>query len=213
MSHKEKDRRRSSVTHEPEPPHNHTVVSIGDLHLDFNVIQELDAGTLENVSIRRLSLSNNKLSSLPDHLFDGLLRDSLQALDLNFNLFSVYPDSLKRLRRITSLFLRGNQLQSLDQDSFIGCKDHLQSLDLSSNSFVKIPALSLRQTTRLLRLNLQDNLIRKIHEQELSVWATGLLSLSLSKNDLHEIHSAAFKYTKSLKELRTLLQSHTAGFH
>lgn len=197
MSHKGKDRSSGGITEGQE-----TSVSIGDLHLDFNGIQELDAGTLENVSIRRLSLSNNKLSSLPDHLFDGLLRDSLQALDLNFNLFSVYPDSLKRLRRITSLFLRGNQLQSLDQDSFIGCKDHLQSLDLSSNSFVKIPSASLRTTTRLLRLNLQDNLIRKINEQELSVWSTGLLSLSLSKNDLHDIHSSAFKYTKGLKELR-----------
>lgn len=195
-SHKEK---RDASSHPFSTPESHSL-SIGDLHLDFNELQEVES--LVNVSIRRLSLSNNKLSSLPDHLFQGMLGQSLQALDLNFNLLAIYPKCLKGLQRITSLFLRGNQLRSLDQDSFIGCKDHLQSLDLSSNSFLKIPALALRPTTRLLRLNLQDNHIRRIEKQDLSVWASSLLSLSLSKNEMQDMDMTAFKQATSLKELR-----------
>lgn len=177
-------------------------VSIGDLHLDFNLIQDLDSDSLTNVSIKRLSMSNNKLSSLPDDIFSGLLSKNLQALDLNFNDFSLFSPSLKRLQRITSLFLRGNELNFLPEDAFMACKDHLQSLDLSSNSFVKIPADSLRSTTRLLRLNLQDNLITRLEEGQLGKWSESLLSLSLSKNNLLWISSTSFRSTKNLKELR-----------
>jgi Leucine-rich repeat (LRR) protein len=177
-------------------------VSIGDFHLDFNLIQDLDSGSFSNLSIKRLSMSNNKLSSLPDDVFAEQLESKLQALDLNFNLLSSYPTALKRLQRITSVFVRGNQLHVLPEDAFMSCKDSLQSLDLSSNSFVKLPFESLRSTTRILRLNLQDNLITSIEEGQLGKWASSLLSLSLSKNNLQLIASTSFKNTKSLKELR-----------
>lgn len=177
-------------------------VSIGDFHLDFNLIQELESESFSNLSIKRLSMSNNKLSSLPDDVFSVLLEKNLQALDLNFNHFSSYPVALKRLQRITSIFVRGNQLHVLPEDAFMSCKDSLQSLDLSSNSFVELPASSLRSTNRLLRLNLQDNLITRIEEGQLGKWAASLLSLSLSKNNLHSIASTSFKNTKNLKELR-----------
>ena len=83
-------------------PYNLDYVSIGDLHLDFNGLRQLPEHLFRNVSIKRLSLSQNELSSLPSSLFNGtLLESSLVALDLNFNHFSSLPPALGSLTRIT----------------------------------------------------------------------------------------------------------------
>ena len=177
-------------------------VTIGDLHLDFNVLEDLTGDSFANVAVRRLSLSNNKLSTLNNSLFNGPLEYSLQAIDLSFNLFTQVPSAVGNLKRITSLFVKGNQVSHLSEELLSGCKDHLQSLDLSGNSFTRIPSDGLRWTSRLLRLNLQDNVISKVQESDLSSWANGLLSLSLAKNNLESISVNAFRHTKNLKELR-----------
>lgn len=177
-------------------------VTIGDLHLDFNLLEDLMGDSFSNVAIRRLSLSNNKLSTFNNSLFNGPLEYSLQAIDLSFNLFNVIPSAIGNLKRITSLFVKGNQVTHLSEELFVGCKDHLQSLDLSGNSFQRIPSEGLRWTSRLLRLNLQDNVINKVADSDLTSWANGLLSLSLAKNNLESISVNAFRHTKNLKELR-----------
>lgn len=177
-------------------------VSIGDLHLDFNGLRQLPEHLFRNVSIKRLSLSQNELSSLPDHLFNGtLLESSLVALDLNFNHFSSFPTALGSLTRITNLFFRGNQLDDhLDQSSFQGFKDHLQSLDLSSNSFHRVPNLG--SLSHLFRLNLQSNMITRIDQGDFGPWSSNLVSLTLSRNRITFISSNAFSHCTSLKELR-----------
>lgn len=183
-------------------PYNLDYVSIGDLHLDFNGLRQLPEHLFRNVSIKRLSLSQNELSSLPSSLFNGtLLESSLVALDLNFNHFSSLPPALGSLTRITNLFFRGNQLTHLDHQevSFQGFKDHLQTLDLGSNLFQRIPK-ELRILSRLVRLNLQSNVIGRIEEGDLG--SSSLVSLTLSRNRISFISPTSFTHCTSLKELR-----------
>lgn len=176
-------------------------VSIGDLHLDFNSLRQLPEQLFRNVSIKRLSLSQNELSSFHDHLFNGTqLETSLVALDLNFNQFSSFPLALRSLTRITNLFFRGNQLSHLDQGSFQGFKDRLQTLDLGSNHFQRIPKLD--GISHLVRLNLQSNQIQRVEEGDLGSWSSSLVSLTLSRNRIHFVSPNAFGYCTSLKELR-----------
>ncbi|KAI1292097.1 Chaoptin [Halotydeus destructor] len=185
-----------------ESPGLSDVTYIRDLLLDFNLLQSLPGELFKGLSVQRLSLSNNMLSTLPSNLFIGPTRDDLRALDLNFNVLTEIPEAVSTLARLTSLLLKGNQLEIVHENSFTGSKDYLQSLDLSSNLLTKVPSDALSRTVRLLRLNLQENQIRKIGNTDFGRWSAGLLSVSLSKNNLQVIEGNAFRHLDKLRELK-----------
>ena len=70
---------------------------------------------------------------------------------------------------------------------------------MGSNLFQRIPK-ELRILSRLVRLNLQSNVIGRIEEGDLG--SSSLVSLTLSRNRISFISPTSFTYCTSLKELR-----------
>jgi Leucine-rich repeat (LRR) protein len=175
-----------------------------DLHLDFNFIQSLPTGIFRHISVERLSLSNNRITSvfIASDVFDGPMIKELKALDLNYNLIDVYPEALKSLHGIRQLLLKNNRIKSIDDNAFVNCANNLEVLDLSRNLLPNIPSNALSVLKNMIRLNLHDNLISTLDDNDLGDWAISLLSLSLSKNALKSISREALRHAKNLRELR-----------
>ncbi|KAG8180898.1 hypothetical protein JTE90_010646 [Oedothorax gibbosus] len=164
---------------------------ISNLHLEFNYITQLHASAFAGLSLDRMSLSNNKLSSVPEGVFDGL-QDSLKAIDLSHNLLEKFPKALRDLAALSHLFLRGNLIEKLDPQDLYGCRYDLEVLDLSGNRLRRVPSESLRTTQRVARLSLQDNSLSRIEDDDFSTWGHSLTALNLANNMLHHVAPNAF---------------------
>ena len=114
----------------------------------------------DNVSLTELDLSFNKLTFLPEFLFDSL--ENLESLDLSYNadlgeLRSDTASALSSLKNLRTLRLRGCGL-SIIPASLMSNLVNLRSLDLSDNSFHRVDP-SLQYAVSLEQLNLDNNLI------------------------------------------------------
>ena len=114
----------------------------------------------DNVSLTELDLSFNKLTFLPEFLFDSL--ENLEILDLSYNadlgeLRSDTASALSSLKNLRTLRLRGCGL-SIIPASLMSNLVNLRSLDLSDNSFHRVDP-SLQYAVSLEQLNLDNNLI------------------------------------------------------
>ncbi|UYV60684.1 GPRNNB1 [Cordylochernes scorpioides] len=175
---------------------------VRDLRLDYNFLKSLSVRSLHGLFLERVSFSNNRLTTLPDLLFQGH-EERLKALDFSFNLFSKFPSfAIKNLSSLAQLFLRGNQLEELDEDDFVGCRRSLEILDLSKNLFKSIPKNALQITKKLARLSLQDNLISTMIGSDFHKWGFSLTTLSLANNLLESLELRTFLYTPMLRELK-----------
>ncbi|XP_074600267.1 uncharacterized protein LOC141854476 [Brevipalpus obovatus] len=191
-----------SIVNDSSTISNSNLLIVKDLLLDFNFIQNIDHNTFYNVSIERLSLSNNMISQLPSDLFQNHLADRLRALDISHNLLTEYPVAMKSLANVNNIFLRGNKLSSLEADCFQSSSGHLSILDLSENRLRSVPSVALEKTTKLIKLNLADNYIHRLDTIDFGSWSANLVSLSVSKNGLKYIAQDAFRELRSLRELR-----------
>ena len=121
---------------------------VTDLSVRNMRISALKDGDFDGLlSLERLSLDSNLLTSLPD-LSD--LR-ALQRLDVSFNPLTSLPD-LSHLTRLLNLTAQGNNLTSLPDLSQI---TELSTLNLKRNNLTSLP--DLRQNTKIVLLSLQNN--------------------------------------------------------
>ncbi|MGL5264348.1 MAG: NEL-type E3 ubiquitin ligase domain-containing protein, partial [Candidatus Rhabdochlamydia sp.] len=152
--------------------------------------------------LKKLHLSNNQLTSLPESL--GNLK-ALQQLKLNFNQFTNFPEFLRNLQTLTILDLSFNRITNFPE--FLGNLQTLTLLDLSSNRFtilseslgnlqaLTILNLSFNRLTSLPRsfenlqslvhLHLEDNQLTNLPELLCNLQA--LRFLDLSSNQLIEL--------------------------
>lgn len=148
------------------------------LDLSHNELDEmvLDAYFFQNLgNLRELNLSNNRLGSLFENLFDSLTE--LRHLDLSFN-----------------------EIHTIDQTHFFHLKK-LVSLDLSLNLIEEISVYFLQSNVKLKRLNLSNNLLEVIDESTFSMRSSNLIELDLNNNQLISIKKLAFTDLRKLKEL------------
>jgi len=148
------------------------------LDLSHNELDEmvLDAYFFQNLgNLRELNLSNNRLESLFENVFDSLTE--LRHLDLSFN-----------------------EIHTIDQTHFFHLKK-LVSLDLSLNLIEEISVYFLQSNVKLKRLNLSNNLLEVIDESTFSMRSSNLIELDLNNNQLISIKKLAFTDLKKLKEL------------
>ena len=139
------------LTHNPPM----TNLSLSDKFLTGNeTLEILDGLQKQGVSLVRLNLTDNSITSVPHNLFQGL--GKLQSLDLNSNGFSSLP--AKMLSGLTAL----------------------QSLDLSFNQFSSLPAEAFRSLTALQSLYLSENQLN----DSAAIAITNIRSISLQEVDL-----------------------------
>ena len=106
-------------------------------------------------ALRILALAENQFSSLPSNAFSAATE--LDSLDISGNsLSSLRSDALSALIGLEKLDLSGNSLSQLPQDIFSRLSD-LRALDLSRNALTTLPPQVFVGLTSLERLSLDRN--------------------------------------------------------
>lgn len=106
--------------------------------------------------LQYLDLSHSRIAQVEDDALGRL--ELLASLFLDHNLLMRVPSSLPP--SLEHLFLQHNQIMELPPQAFVGLVN-LQTLDLSGNRLIFLPALSL---PRLLTLNLQSSGLESVSQ-------------------------------------------------
>tara|TARA_Y100000591_G_scaffold185043_1_gene159723 strand:+ start:253 stop:924 length:672 start_codon:yes stop_codon:yes gene_type:complete len=105
------------------------------LNLNNSDVEEiLNYVTKENITVRKLDLGLNELTTLPELIGD---LQSLEILDLVNNKLRTLPESIGRLQSLKQLDLGHNHLKTLPKS--IGDLQSLEKLHLSFNRLFTLP--------------------------------------------------------------------------
>lgn len=106
--------------------------------------------------LQYLDLSHSRIAQVEDDALGRL--ELLESLFLDHNLLMRVPSSLPP--SLEHLFLQHNQIMELPPQAFVGLVN-LQTLDLSGNRLIFLPALAL---PKLLTLNLQSSGVESVSQ-------------------------------------------------
>lgn len=170
--------------------------SIEELDISNCNMQEfLPTAFSQMKNIIYINLSGNKLTSLPQGLFDRT--DTIEELDLSYNKIATLPKHIFNKTSLAMLHLKYNEIDlSLD---FV-TKD-VQKLDLSYNKITNVTNLMFKGIENLSNLMLKGNMIKKIHPAAF-VSLKNLRHIDLSFNDLDQINSLTFLKNPELEVIR-----------
>ncbi|XP_064100447.1 chondroadherin-like protein [Macrobrachium nipponense] len=168
------------------------------LDLSHNVLSDLPPAVLVDVpKLNVLLLAHNKLHTFSRQTFRGCI--SLDVLDLCDNYFRYVPTlALEDLSSLKALHLCRNRLTRLEANAFHIAT--LTTLSLETNSIDFIADTAFHRLQGLLKLNLNDNLLREVPTAALASLLR-LESLYLSRNKIKSLEDGAFR---SLGHLKTL---------
>jgi len=180
------------------------------LLLGYNHIRSLEPGCFEPlVNLRWLSLTGNRLTSLPVNGFSGL--GSLTDLTLDHNkLFDVndwwnQSSSLSPLRSLNlrSLNLANNRIERVSGNAFIHVASTLEYLNLGFNRMRTLPTDALRSAKfrRLRQLTLDGNPVTTLTPRCLERFAVVELRLSHMPSLTAVEHDAMFD-VHGVKDIR-----------
>ncbi|KAL2023494.1 hypothetical protein VTK56DRAFT_2490 [Thermocarpiscus australiensis] len=123
------------------------------LNLANNRLKNLPGYFGAYTALRTLNISSNFLEKFPAFLCD---LESLVDLDLSFNLISVLPDAIGRLRNLEKFVITNNRLSGTFPDSFKNLTS-LRELDIKFNTITNIEVIA--QLPRLEILTADHNSI------------------------------------------------------
>lgn len=111
------------------------------LSLAYNAIRDIPGDAFgELSSLVELDLSYNIISDLTEEPFFNLTK--LEILRLNNNRIKDLNGAVNSLQNLKHLYLRGNQIQNIDEESLMIIK-HLETFDVSWNELEKIKPIML----------------------------------------------------------------------
>lgn len=126
--------------------------TLEELDLSYNSLKSLPANLFANTSLAILNLKGNSISN--DLRFGGKM---LQRLDLSFNqIHTIHHGMFDRMIGLTNLNLNGNDLGSIQIDSFISLKN-LRYIDLSINKLEQVSSMLFYKNSKLEVMHLGDN--------------------------------------------------------
>ncbi|KAL4608742.1 leucine-rich repeat-containing protein 32 [Arapaima gigas] len=189
-----------------------------NLSLNGNSITKISKDTFSgSTALRKIDLHNNVILEIEDGAFDSL--PDLSELDLSMNSITCITDfNLSQLKLLNLSKNSMESFQAMDSD----LEYELQYLDLRENKVHYFPAFPRRN--KLMYLDLSRNLLRGINTippaEELDLMKDGrfpthaqsdhrnvqndlsrLLYLDMSYNQIKNIPSSFFNYTRSLEML------------
>ncbi|PSN34628.1 hypothetical protein C0J52_26126 [Blattella germanica] len=176
-----------------------------ELHLDDNRIESMPSGTFSHLQeLRKLSLARNRITELVPRLF--LKLGKLHELDLSGNrLMELNPEVFKDVQELRVFRCRGCGLSNINTLIYRLMQD-LLVLDLGDNEFKYIASDEFRDLRNLQTLKLDGNQLPVVLERTFGYHGnlggqTDLQVLSLARNRIAKITSAAFANLTTLQEL------------
>lgn len=148
---------------------------------------------LNLLSLKKINLSNNNLTQLPEN-FEKL--HNLEALSLRDNNFVKLPDSIGKLKKLQQLSIENNKLTELPES--ITQLNNLTGLSLAMNQFTIYPE-QINKLTELDELHLSHNLLTKLPDTISTL--KKLTFLTLNSNKITKLPEGVCK----LKHLRLLI--------
>ncbi|BFF90724.1 uncharacterized protein DMAD_09195 [Drosophila madeirensis] len=131
--------------------------SVRTLKLSDNWLKSINCGDMDSYPLLQyLDLSHSRIAHVEDDALGRL--ELLEFLFLDHNLLLRVPGSLPT--SLEHLFLQHNQIMELPPQSFAGLTN-LQTLDVSGNRLIFLPALAL---PKLLTLNLQSSGVESVSQ-------------------------------------------------
>lgn len=188
---------------------------------------------LAAASLKKLIISNNRISSLPDRMLKISCQDlqvlelqhnsieeasrfaltgasNLQVIDLSENMLEHLPSgfftNLKRLRIVN---LNNNKIRALPKDVFEGTV--VDTLNLAYNQLTSLPGCLSSISSTLVNLDVSFNQIDHLDAVMLSS-APNLVSLNLAHNRLTLLPDNVFSYLNSLISLDISYNTIRANF-
>lgn len=144
--------------------------------------------------LEKISLERNNISEIVE---GDLSHPNLEKLELNDNeITTVHENALLTAPKLKHLDLSRNKISTLPKNVF---RIDIQTIELQQNEIEDIEGL-FDNHLALLRLNLAGNKIKKISDLTFA-GSTNIFKLTLSNNEIEEVHPAAFN---SLRYLQTL---------
>ena len=156
--------------------------SLKKLYLHFNKLSNLPENIFENlIKLEWLDLQNNNLSTLPEKIFDNLVK--LKWLDLSYNNIEDLPENIfENLIKLELLGLQNNNLSTLPEkilDNLV----NLEDLGLLGNKLSSLPEKILDNLVNLEWLSLSRNNLTNLPENIFEK-LINLEDLYLSNNNL-----------------------------
>lgn len=136
------------------------------------------------LNLRRISLDNNLISTIPDITFAKKL--NLEILSLNDNRISRILGNPFIYSPIEEISLERNQLTEFDPANFSGVFETLRNFFLSQNKLTSLPSGAFREFLALRILSLNGNLM-EIPADAFS-GARNLIYLNLGETGLRELN-------------------------
>ncbi len=114
------------------------LTSLKKLYISDNLLTELPENIFHGLNrLQRLELDNNQLIELPENIFHDLIQ--LNQLDLSHNQFITFPKNIfKSLKAVLWIYLNDNELITLPQNIFHGLPS-LLGVHLQNNQITTLP--------------------------------------------------------------------------
>ena len=171
------------------------VIDLGEAGI--SVLKAADFQGLDG--LRRLYLSGNSLTALPEGIFGGL--SGLQFLDLTSSGITAVPENLfAGLSRLQFVSLAGNRLGSIPPGAFASLGS-LEHLGLRYTDLDTLPEHLFVDLVELKRLDLRDNNLAALPEG-LFLGPHGLQSLDLGHNRLEALPERMLARLTALQSLK-----------
>ncbi|CAG4993811.1 hypothetical protein DYBT9275_01239 [Dyadobacter sp. CECT 9275] len=171
--------------------------NLEELYLEKNQITSvaIDIRRLPKLSI--LNLGSNKITNDSLHLSRN---KCLHVLNLNENSFTDIPVAVKNCRKLSSLWLAGNNMSALSGVSFKRVRK-LRDLNLYKTQIGQVPA-GIKKMRKLEILDLYHNKLTEIPKSVTKL--KKLTHLAVAHNQLKELPEKLYK----LKQLHTVYAHH-----
>jgi Leucine-rich repeat (LRR) protein len=175
--------------------------NLEEIDLSKNTITEIPAELTTIPKLKRLQLNFNQLKHENIHFTKN---KHLEAINLQENALTTIPKEIKKNRRLNSLWIGNNNLQSLDNQAFTGLK-RLEVINLYKANLKSLPT-GIKKLKSLQELDLYHNKLQTLPNEVCKL--KHLHTLAVSHNNIGQLPMNLSK----LKYLKTLYTHHNRLF-